>query len=67
VVLSIAAPSVIVIAGHTTVTLRVVEPVHPFTSVALIVKLAAAAEAVGVPLSWPLLLIESHAGAPVSV
>ena len=56
-----------VIAGQTVVTLRVVLPVQPFTSVALIVKVTADAAAVGVPWSWPLLVIVSQAGAPLSV
>jgi hypothetical protein len=65
--LCIAVPFVIVIAGQTTVTLRVMEPEQPFASVAVMVKLTDAALEVGVPWSWPLELMLSQAGAPVSV
>ena len=49
VVLISGVPSAMLIAGQLTATLRVVEPVQPFASVAMMVKLVEAAPAVGVP------------------
>jgi hypothetical protein len=57
---------VIVIAGQFTVMLRVTLPEQPFASVAVMVKLTAAALEVGVPWSWPPFVIVSQDGAPVS-
>jgi hypothetical protein len=49
VVLSIKLPSKTLMAGQFTTMLRVVLPVQPLASVAVIVKLVEAALAVGVP------------------
>ena len=66
VVLSISVPLFIVKAGQLTVMERVVLPVQPFASVALMVKFTGPVLAVGVPWSWPALVMLSQPGAPLS-